>query len=106
MGPRSGKRRLVLLQGGGSGLLVAFRALFVGAPRCWGWRLDFPPFRRPKESPRPRAVKSGPSRSRWWVAVFAARLDGPRPARFASIAETTGSPNSLGRVQKAPGVRR
>ena len=65
--------------------------------------MDFPPFRRPKESHRPGGVKSGPSRSRWWAAVLAARLDPARPARFASIAETTGSPNSQSSVQKHQG---
>src|SRR6185312_12681953 len=102
-GPRSGKRRPVLLWGGGSGFSVASAALFVGPPRCWGWRLDSPPFRRPKESHRPGGVKSGPSRSRWQAPVFAARLDPARPARFASIAETTGSPNSQESVQKHQG---
>src|SRR6185312_7998202 len=38
-------------------------------------------------------------------AVLAARLDPARPARSASIADTTGSPNTQNYAKTAPGVR-
>ena len=103
-----GRGRPVLLGGGGPSPSVAFRGLFVGPPRCWGCRSDFPSCRRPQEPHRPDSVKSGPSRPVFRPAVPAARLDPARPARLAMPRRHDGKSEQAGRVQKqkAPGARR